>query len=108
MGQENSDQSKGKQFDPIDSLEISQAELFSLMNSGINESFVPPSPHAASIGRYGGVPVGLFTGTIQYEIPLYVFNTRNFSFPINLGYSSNGLQVDKIAGWNGLDWSLEA
>jgi len=108
MGQENPDQSKGKQFDPIDSLEISQAELFSLMNSGINESFVPPSPHAASIGRYGGVPVGLFTGTIQYEIPLYVFNTRNFSFPINLGYSSNGLQVDKIAGWNGLDWSLEA
>ena len=69
---------------------------------------VPPSPNSSELGRYGAVPVGLFTGTVQMNIPLFELKTNNLSVPISLSYSSNGLKVDKIATWVGFDWSLAA
>ncbi len=69
---------------------------------------IPNSPNASELGRFGTVPVGLFTGTIQQNIPIYEFKTKSLSVPITLNYSSNGLMVDKIASWVGFDWSLDA
>lgn len=69
---------------------------------------IPNSPTSAELGRFGAVPVGLFTGTAQINIPLYELKTNNLSLPITLNYSSNGLKVDKVASWVGMDWSLEA
>jgi YD repeat-containing protein len=66
------------------------------------------SPNAAEIGRFGAVPVGLFTGTIQHDVPVYEFGNANVSVPISLRYSSNGFTVDKIASTVGYDWSLDA
>jgi len=69
---------------------------------------VPPSPHSAELGRFGAVPVGLYTGTIQYSIPIYELNNEYLSLPISLDYSSNGFIVDKLSSWVGYDWSLNA
>jgi YD repeat-containing protein len=66
------------------------------------------SPDAASLGSYGSVPVGLFTGTALMNIPLFELKTKNLSLPISLNYSSNGLVVDKVASRVGFDWSLFA
>ncbi len=68
----------------------------------------PPSPTAASLGTYDQVPVGMFTGTAQFSIPLYQLKSRNLILPISLDYSSNGVKVDKVASWVGMDWSLNA
>ncbi len=68
----------------------------------------PPSPTAASLGTYGQVPVGMFTGTAQFSIPLYQLKSRNLILPISLDYSSNGVKVNKVASWVGMDWSLNA
>ena len=71
-------------------------------------SVITPSPNASEMGRFSAMPVGLFTGTAQYNIPIFEFKTPNITLPITLDYSSNGLIVDKIASWVGFDWSLNA
>ena len=42
------------------------------------------------------------------NVPLYVFKTNNFSIPISLSYSSNGIKVDQLTTNVGLGWSLNA
>ncbi|MFH6995138.1 DUF5977 domain-containing protein [Flavobacterium sp. FlaQc-48] len=71
-------------------------------------NIMPPSPNAASLGKYGQVPVGLFTGTPQVDIPLYSFATGKIVVPISLNYSSNGIRVDEMASDVGLSWALIA
>lgn len=66
------------------------------------------SPNASEIGRFGAVPVGLFTGTMQQDVPIYELGNANISVPIGLKYSSNGFSVDKVASTVGYDWSLDA
>jgi len=69
---------------------------------------VAPSPNAAELGKYGMVPVGMFSGTAQYSVPLYEFKTQNLSLPVTLNYSTNGLVVDQVSSWVGHSWSLSA
>lgn len=69
---------------------------------------VPNTPNSAELGKFGSVPVGLFTGTVQTNIPLFELSTNNLSVPVTLNYSSNGLRVDKVSSWVGYDWSLDA
>ncbi|MGV8946817.1 MAG: SpvB/TcaC N-terminal domain-containing protein [Lutibacter sp.] len=67
---------------------------------------IPPSPTAYELGKYGQIPVGMFTGTPNVSIPLYVFKTKNLSVPISLSYNSNGIKVDQQSTNVGLGWSL--
>lgn len=69
---------------------------------------LPPSPNASALGKYGQIPVGLFTGTPQINIPLYQTNIGKLDLPISLSYSSNGIRVDEIASSVGLGWTLNA
>jgi len=69
---------------------------------------IGPTPSASEIGRFGTVPVGLFTGSMQYDVPIYELKNSNLSVPISLRYSSNGFVVDKVASTIGYDWSLDA
>lgn len=68
----------------------------------------PPSPNAASLGKYGDIPVSLYTGIPNISIPLYTITVGKFSLPISLSYHSQGLKVEERAGWVGLGWSLNA
>lgn len=69
-------------------------------------NILPPSPDAASLGIFGNVPVGLYTGTAQLNIPLYNYKTKDLNVPISLNYSSNGIMVDQVASWVGMGWNL--
>jgi len=71
-------------------------------------SMTPPSPNAISLGKYGDVPVGLYTGIPNINVPLYSIKVGNFTLPISLSYHSQGLKVEENAGWVGLGWSLNA
>lgn len=70
-------------------------------------NIVPPNPDAASLGKYGDIPVSLYTGIPNIEIPLYQIN-RAVSVPISLSYHASGVKVDEIASLVGLGWSLNA
>ena len=54
---------------------------------------IPPSPTAASLGIYGAVPVGHYTGIPQIEIPLYEIKCGSLTIPISLSYHASGIRV---------------
>ena len=66
----------------------------------------PPSPTAASLGNYGNIPVGEFTGAANINIPLLTYKTKNLAIPISLYYGSNGIRVDETEGNVGLGWNI--
>ena len=68
----------------------------------------PPSPNTASLGKYGEVPVGLYTGIPQISIPLTSIQEGSLLMPISLSYHAGGVRVEEIASWVGLGWSLNA
>ncbi|UGU18145.1 RHS repeat protein [Sinomicrobium kalidii] len=71
-------------------------------------NFTPPSPTAYELGRFGEVPIGLFTGAPNVAIPLADFKSKSVSVPISLNYSSNGIRVDQLSTKVGLGWNLFA
>ncbi|RFM26758.1 RHS repeat domain-containing protein [Deminuibacter soli] len=71
-------------------------------------NIVPPPPDAASLGKYGDVPVNLSSGMANISIPLFNIKTAKLSLPISLSYYPSGIKVNDIASWVGLGWSLNA
>lgn len=72
------------------------------------QNLIPPSPEAASLGRYGEYPMDLYRGVQQISIPLYEINLRGFSLPISLDYYPSAISVDAISSRVGMNWSLNA
>ena len=68
----------------------------------------PVSPEAASLGKYGDLPVNLATGRINYTVPLYTIKVGDFEWPIYLSYNSSGLKTEEDPGSVGLGWDLMA
>lgn len=71
-------------------------------------NFIPPSPNAASIAKFGDVPVSYYTGTPNISVPLYELKSDHLSLPMSVSYHAGGIRVDEIAGHVGLGWSLNA
>ena len=69
---------------------------------------IPPTPNAASLGKYVEVPVSLYTGIPQISVPIWEVKTRDISLPISLSYHSRGVVVDEVSSWVGTGWSLNA
>ncbi|SDQ40737.1 hypothetical protein SAMN05421664_1488 [Chryseobacterium soldanellicola] len=68
------------------------------------QNISPPSPEAFNFSKYGNVPVGLFTGSPNFNLDLTNFQLGNIKIPISLNYSSNGIHVDQMNGSVGLGW----
>lgn len=68
----------------------------------------PPSPDAASLGKYGDIPIGKHTGTANISVPVYSINFDGLTIPISLSYHSGGIRVEELASWVGQGWSLNA
>ncbi|HTH56432.1 MAG TPA: RHS repeat domain-containing protein [Cyclobacteriaceae bacterium] len=71
-------------------------------------NYVPPSPDAASLGKFADFPVGTYTGTPDITIPLTTIKVRDVSFPLTLSYHASGIRVEEEASWVGLGWTLNA
>jgi len=69
---------------------------------------LPPSPNAASLGKYGGIDVGLSSGAVNHHIPIFDYTSTSIKVPISLSYTSTGFKVDEIASRVGIGWSLNA
>lgn len=66
------------------------------------------SPTAASLGKFGDIPVSLYTGTPNISIPLFEIKGRDLRLPITLNYHASGVKIEEIPGWVGLGWALDA
>ncbi len=69
---------------------------------------IPPSPDAASLGKYADIPISTYTGIPNISVPLYQIQCRDVTVPITLNYHSGGIKVEEEASWVGLGWSLSA
>ena len=66
------------------------------------------SPNAASLGKYGDIPVSYNTGTPQISIPIYTVKSGSLKLPIALSYHASGLKAGETSSWVGAGWSLNA
>jgi hypothetical protein len=60
---------------------------------------VMPSANAASLGKYGDIPVSLHTGVPNVGIPIYTVQNGSLSMPITLSYHAGGLKVGEPCSW---------
>ena len=67
-----------------------------------------PTPNSASLGEYGAIPVGYYTGIPNVSIPLYELELDGVKFPLSLSYYASGVKVAQEASWVGMGWSLNA
>ncbi|WP_291913309.1 hypothetical protein [Chitinophaga sp. CB10] len=67
---------------------------------------IGPSPNAASIAKYGEVPVSNYTGTVNVSVPIFTVKNKEITVPISLNYHSGGIKVQEEASLVGLGWSL--
>ena len=66
------------------------------------------SPNAASLGKYGDIPVSYHTGVPNISIPLYTLTSGSLKMPLSLSYHASGLRVEENASWTGAGWTLNA
>lgn len=78
------------------------------LSCGTTRDFLPVSPSAASLGIFGQIPVGNYTGTAMVNVPLYEIVYKELSIPINLSYHASGNKPDLFPGPVGLGWTLQA
>lgn len=67
-----------------------------------------PSPNAADLGKYGDIPMSLYTGRANVNIPLYSTEQNGVPLDISLSYDTGGLLVNNLPGWTGHGWTLNA
>jgi YD repeat-containing protein len=90
--------------------------LFLLINTAFEskgqdvslQNIIPPSPEASGLVKNSTYPVGAFTGRPNINIPLYEIKTKSLIVPISLSYDATGIRVDDVAGWAGMNWTLNA
>lgn len=101
--------SYGQQKEKPDSLKLkSYFSSPTLSPNDFSPKVVPPSPDAASLGRYGEFPVSMSKGTPSISIPLYKVESGGLSLPISLSYHASGVRVNDVSSSVGLSWSLMA
>ena len=61
-----------------------------------------PSPTAASLGKFGDMPVSLYTGVPDITVPLWTVQGTPLQLRITFQYHASGIRVEEIAGWVGL------
>ena len=66
----------------------------------------PTSPESFKFSQYGNVPIGMFTGAPNINIPITELSVDGTSIPISLNYSSSGINVDEMNGSVGLGWTF--
>lgn len=69
---------------------------------------IPPSPNPSSLGKFGNIPVSLYTGVPSISVPLFDVEVGNVTMPIKLNYHAGGIRVEEIASSVGLSWNLAA
>lgn len=86
--------------------------LFSVCSLSANAQQMQPSdiptPTAASLGRYGDIPVSYYTGRANVSIPIHTLSAGGVELPITLDYDGSGVQVNTLPSWTGHNWTLSA
>ena len=69
---------------------------------------IQPSSEAQSLGKFSEIPVDLYTGRTNINIPLFTIKHNDIEVPISLSYHGGGIKVDDECRLVGLGWTLNA
>lgn len=69
---------------------------------------IQPSQEAQSLGKFSEIPVDLYTGRTNINIPLLTISHNGIEVPVSLSYHGGGIKVDDECGLVGLGWTLNA
>lgn len=58
--------------------------------------------------KYGNIGASLYTGTINYSVPIYNYKDNDFNYTLSVDYATNGFRVNQPSGVVGLGWSLSS
>ena len=50
----------------------------------------------------------MFSGILEINIPLYTIKTKKLDLPIAMSYHASGFNINEVAPWTGLGWTLGA
>lgn len=64
------------------------------------------TPNSISLGRLDQVPMSLFNGLANVEIPIYTLNNKTLNVPISLKYNTSGIKPDDHPTWVGSGFAL--
>ena len=90
---------------------IGTVPLFALGNKAQTSpmmQILQPSSDAQSLGNFAEIPVDLYTGRTNINIPLFTILHNDIEVPISLSYHGGGIKVDDECGIVGLGWTLNA
>ncbi|WP_306354251.1 hypothetical protein, partial [Flavobacterium sp. '19STA2R22 D10 B1'] len=68
----------------------------------------PPSPDVASLGKFGDIPVGYYTGVPNISVPMVTLQGKELSIPVSIAYHAGGVKVNEIASRVGIGWAINA
>lgn len=74
----------------------------------LQKNVIPASPEAASLAKYGTIPVSKYTGTASTSVPIYTLKVGQLELPVSISYHASGIRVTDLASNVGLGWSLNA
>lgn len=72
------------------------------------DDVLQPSPDQASLGKYGDVPIGYYSGVPSIGIPIHTLSQGPLSHSVALSYHSGGIRGEEMASRVGLGWTLAA
>lgn len=56
--------------------------------------------------KYGTVGSSLYTGTVNYSVPIFMYEDEDFNYSVSVDYATNGFVVNHKSGLLGHGWSL--
>lgn len=65
-----------------------------------------PSPEISSLGTFGEIPVGMFTGQPDISIPLYELKLGPITLPVTISYSLASVKPESQGSSMRLGWNL--
>lgn len=64
------------------------------------------SPNAASLGKYGDLPVSYAYGAVDISVPIYSMNNKGIPLDLSLRYDASGVKINSPSGTVGMNWTL--
>ncbi len=73
---------------------------------GVGYNSASPSPEIGRANAIQDIPVNLYTGTPQINIPLTSFAEGRTGIALGLNYNPATIRTHALSGWTGLGWEL--
>lgn len=64
------------------------------------------TPTAQDLGKYGEIPMNLYTGRANVSIPIYQTVQKDVPLNISLTYDTGGMLLNQLPSWTGHGWTL--